>query len=63
VQELTGRERHLFSEWAITADDAERRVARALRICVGNEVRKMYGNVPDEPIPPKITDLLRRLDQ
>jgi hypothetical protein len=63
VQELTGRERNLFSEWTITADDAERRVARALRICVGNELRKMYGGLVNEPIPPKIVNLLSRLDQ
>jgi hypothetical protein len=49
-------------EWTITAGDTERRVARALRICVGNEVRKLYGDVPNEPIPSKITDLLHRLD-
>jgi hypothetical protein len=48
------------AEWTITADDTERRVARALRICVGNEVRKLYGDVPNEPIPSKIVDLLHR---
>ena len=46
-------------QWTIT----ERRVARALRICIGNEVRKLYGDVPNEPIPSKIADLLHRLDQ
>jgi hypothetical protein len=40
-----------------------RRVARALRICAGNEVRKLYKDVPNEPIPAKIADLLHRLDQ
>ena len=50
-------------EWTITADDTEGWVARALRICVGNEVRKLYGDVPNEPIPAKIADLLHRLDQ
>jgi len=57
------RERNAFYEWTITGDDTERRVARALRICVGNEVRKLYGDVPNEPIPAKIVDLLHRLDQ
>jgi Anti-sigma factor NepR len=61
VQGRTGRERGLFSKWTITSDDAEHRIARALRICVGNELRKMYGDVRDEPLPPKIADLLRRL--
>jgi hypothetical protein len=56
----TVRERN--AKWTMTGDDTERRVARALRICVGNEVRKMYGNVPNEPIPSKIADLLHRLE-
>ena len=56
------RERTAFYEWTISADDTERRVARALRICVGNEVRKLYGDVPNEPIPSKIADLLHRLE-
>jgi len=57
------RERNAFYEWTITADDTEGRVARALRTCVGNEARKLYGDVPNEPIPAKIADLLHRLDQ
>jgi hypothetical protein len=56
------RSRELNSFWTITADDTERRVARALRICVGNELRKVYGDGLNEPIPPKIADLLYRLD-
>lgn len=61
VQIPTVRKRNLFSEWTITADDAEQRLARALWICVGNELRKMYGDVPKEPIPSKIANLLHRL--
>jgi len=57
------REWNVFCEWTITADYTERRVARALRVCIGNEVRKLYGDVPNEPIPSKIADLLHRLDQ
>jgi len=56
------RERNAFYEWTITADDIERWVARVLRICVGNEVRKLYGDVPNEPILSKIADLLHRLE-
>ena len=52
-----------FHGWTITADDTERRVARALRICIGNEVKRLYEGVPNEPIPSKIADLLHRLDQ
>jgi hypothetical protein len=63
VQEFTGREWNSFSEWAITADNAERRLARALRICVGNELQKMYGDTVSEPIPSKIAALLGRLNQ
>ena len=47
----------------ITAEDAEHRIGRAMRLCVGNEVRKIYGDVLKEPIPPKIADILHRLDQ
>jgi hypothetical protein len=54
--------RELRSFWTITADDTERRVARALRFCVGNELRKIYGDDLNEPVPPKIADLLYRLD-
>jgi hypothetical protein len=57
------RERNAFYEWTITGDDTQRWVARALRICVGNEVRKLYGDVPNDPIPSKIADLLHRLDK
>ena len=52
-----------FRERTITADDNERRVARALRICIGNEVKRLYEDVPNEPMPSKIADLLHRLDQ
>ena len=55
--------RDAFSEWTITADDADARIARAIRICVGDYVREMYGEVLKEPIPPRIAKLLRRLDR
>jgi hypothetical protein len=57
------REGNAFSDWTMRADDAERQIARALRICVGNHIRQMYGDLLNEPIPPKIADLLRRLDR
>jgi len=63
MRESNLRELKAFSEWTISADDAERRIARAIRICVGNHIREMYGEVLTEPIPPKIADLLRRLDR
>jgi hypothetical protein len=55
-------ERNAFSEWTITADDAESRVARAIRICVGNHLQRTYSDLLKAPIPPKIAALLRRLD-
>jgi len=57
------RESNPFSEWTISADDADARVARAIRICVGDYVRGMYREVLNEPIPPRIAKLLRRLDR
>ena len=57
------REANPFSEWTITADDADARIARAIRICVGDYVREMYSEVLQEPIPPRIANLLRRLDR
>ena len=62
MQQTIVRKRNASSEWAITAEDAERRLARAIRICVGNELRKMYGDLLNKPVPPKIADLLRRLE-
>jgi len=50
-----------FHGWTITVNDTERRVARALRICIGNEVEKLYEDVPNEPMPSKIARLLHRL--
>ena len=63
MQKPTVRKQNNFYEWTITAEDAEHRIGRAMRICVGNEVRKIYGDVLKEPIPPKIADILHRLDQ
>src|SRR6266536_2859698 len=57
------RQSNPFSEWTISADDADARIARAIRICVGNYVREMYSEVLKEPIPPRIAKLMRRLDR
>ncbi len=57
------QESNPFSEWTITADEADARIARAIRICVGDYVREMYSEVLKEPIPPRIANLLRRLDR
>jgi hypothetical protein len=52
MQKPNVQERNTPSEGTIRADDAERRIARAMRIGVGNELRKIYGH-----------DVLRRLDR
>jgi hypothetical protein len=57
------QERDVFSEWTIMADNAERRIARAIRICVGKHLQERYGEILNDPVPPKIVDLLRRLDR
>jgi len=57
------QERNALSEWTITADDAERRIARAIRTRVGNHLQEMYSRLLSEPLPPRIVDLLRRLDR
>jgi hypothetical protein len=57
------RESNPFSEWTISAGDADARIDRAIRICVGNYIREMYREVLNEPIPPRIAKLLRRLDR
>jgi hypothetical protein len=56
------RDQNPPSQWKIKADDADERVARALRMSVGRHLQKMYGGLLNEPLPPRITDLLRRLD-
>jgi hypothetical protein len=61
MQQPNWWERDAFPEWTIRADDAERRIARALRICAGNEGRKLYREVGNESLPPRIADLLNRL--
>jgi len=54
--------RDAFFEWPIISGDVDHRFARAIRICVGNEISEMYSGVPKEELPPEIADLLRRLD-
>ena len=51
-----------FRGWNIPADDAQARVARAIRKCVGRDLQGIYAPVLKEPIPEKIAMLLRRLD-
>jgi hypothetical protein len=52
-----------FSEWTISCRDAERRVVRAVRTSMGYQIRELYSGIPDERIPPKIAELLNRLER
>jgi len=52
-----------FSEWTISPGDVDARIARAIRLCVGNSLREIYGEAVAEPIPPMIAGLLRRLER
>jgi hypothetical protein len=56
------RESKSFSKWTISADEVDARLARAIRISVGNGIRAMYSELLKEPISPKIANLLHRLD-
>jgi hypothetical protein len=56
------RKPSLFSEWTISAEDVDVRVANAIRICAGDHIRNMYSDLLKEPLPPKIAELARRLD-
>ena len=62
MQKSNLSERTSFSEWTIRADD-ERRMARAIRTRVGAHLQEMYSHLLVEPLPPKIADLLSRLDR
>jgi Anti-sigma factor NepR len=42
--------------------NAKARIARTIRERVGDHLRQMYNEIIKEPLPPKIADLLRRLD-
>jgi Anti-sigma factor NepR len=46
-----------------TVGNAEDRIARAIRERVGEHLRQMYSEIVKEPIPPRIADLLRRLER
>ena len=49
-------------QWITGPEDVGERIARAIRKCVGNDLRKTYGDVLDERLPPRLAELIRRLD-
>ena len=49
----------------VSEDSPEREKARAIRArqrVLGRELRRMYDNVAQEPIPDEFLDLLQRID-
>jgi hypothetical protein len=48
---------------ATRGDNADRRIAQAIRTTIGKRLQEMYSQLVEEPIPSNITDLLRRLDE
>ncbi len=57
------RAAHPWNYWRIFAKDADRRIARAIRTSIGNRLRETYSRLVQERLPPKIADLLSRLDR
>ncbi len=54
------RERNVSNE-----QDSNREMARAVRArqrAIGRELRRMYDNVAQEPVPDEFLDLLRKID-
>jgi Anti-sigma factor NepR len=45
--------------WTFASKDAD----RAIRSRIGSHLREMYSHLLQERLPPKITELLSRLDQ
>jgi hypothetical protein len=39
------------------------RATRARQRAIGRELRRMYDDIAQEPIPPDFADLLRRIDE
>lgn len=52
-----------FLDWTITADDVDQRIARAVRICLARHLQETYSELLNEPIPPKLAQLLQRLER
>jgi hypothetical protein len=52
-----------FPESRMQGGEPDERIARAaIRKAVGRHLEKMYKGLLEEPLPPNIVDLLRRLD-
>jgi anti-sigma factor NepR-like protein len=48
--------------WHMPDEDAEQRVARAIRAALAQHLRQYYADVVRDPLPPDLAALLQRLD-
>jgi hypothetical protein len=58
----------MTQQWETTVSDEERpnekaRAIRARQRAIGRELRRMYDDVAQEPVPDDFLDLLQRIDQ
>ena len=58
----------MTQQWEATVSDEERpnekaRAIRARQRAIGRELRRMYDDVAQEPVPDDFLDLLQRIDQ
>jgi hypothetical protein len=57
----------MTQQWETTVSDEERpnekaRAIRARQRAIGRELRRMYDDVAQEPVPDDFLDLLQRID-
>ena len=57
----------MTQQWDTTVSDEEKpsekaRAIRARQRAIGRELRRMYDDVAQEPVPDDFMDLLRRID-
>ena len=58
----------MTQQWDTTVSDDEKptekaRAIRARQRAIGRELRRMYDNVAQEPVPDDFMDLLRQIDE
>ncbi len=58
----------MTQQWETTVSDEDKpnekaRAIRARQRAIGRELRRMYDDVAQEPIPDDFMDLLRRIDE
>ncbi len=52
-----------WEEWGYGFYDGQReRTARAIRDCLGRQLREFYRGVVDQDLPDDLAEILRRLD-